>query len=412
MPQPSIREEVLQARRSSTLGGVRIAQPLGLWWLTGAALLVSLALVLFVCLGSYTRRSTVAGQLVPSQGLLAVLAPATGVLSWFGGAEGEQVVAGGALALVRMPHAMPETGDTQAALEQKLAQRQGSLDAAHAAQHQRLRAQAQGLAQQIRAVRSELEEIIAGVATRQQQVDMANETLRQMEADPDMEPAVLRQQRAAMLEYTAQLHELQRQAGTARRQLAQLQQARREVPAQARSADAEYQRDEAELFQERLQARARGAALVTAPVAGTIATQLVKPGQAVHAGQVLLNILPGDGHLEAELWVPSRLVGFIAPGDVVWLRYRAFPYQKFGHQRAYISAISRSATTAAELGQRAVGAPASEPLYRVTLELAAQVINVRDKAVPLRPGMVMDAELMGERRRLIEWILEPLQSLR
>ncbi len=35
----------------------------------------------FSCVGTYTRRSTVTGQLVPSKGLVTVVAPATGMVS-------------------------------------------------------------------------------------------------------------------------------------------------------------------------------------------------------------------------------------------------------------------------------------------------------------------------------------------
>ena len=68
----------------------------------------------------------------------------------------------------------------------------------------------------------------------------------------------------------------------------------------------------AQLEQERMQTQANSALLVKAPVSGVVATQIVKPG-AVQAGQPLLSLLPGDGKLEAELLVPSRAIGFIAP---------------------------------------------------------------------------------------------------
>lgn len=61
-----------------------------------------------------------------------------------------------------------------------------------------------------------------------------------------------------------------------------------------------------------MQTQVNGALVVTAPVAGVVATQMAKPGQAIQLGQPLLSVVPGDGHLEAELLVPSRAIGFIA----------------------------------------------------------------------------------------------------
>ena len=141
---------------------------------------------------------------------------------------------------------------------------------------------------------------------------------------------------------------------------------------------------------------------------GVIATQLVKPGQAVHLGQPLLSLLPGDGRLEAELLVPSRAIGFIEPGDSVLLRYQAYPYQKFGHHQGKVERISRSALGASELGT----AQAAEPYYRVTVALDMQAVTAYGNEEPLKPGMLLDADILGEKRRLIEWVFEPLYSLK
>ncbi|KFA36687.1 HlyD family efflux transporter periplasmic adaptor subunit, partial [Xanthomonas vasicola] len=85
---------------------------------------------------------------------------------------------------------------------------------------------------------------------------------------------------------------------------------------------ADYRRDAAAVEQEQVQTQVNGALVVTAPVAGVVATQMAKPGQAIQLGQPLLSVVPGDGRLEAELLVPSRAIGFIAPGDTVLLRYQ------------------------------------------------------------------------------------------
>ena len=130
----------------------------------------------------------------------------------------------------------------------------------------------------------------------------------------------------------------------------------------------------------------------------------------MQAGQAVLSLLPGDGRLEAELLVPSRAIGFIAPGDRVLLRYQAFPYQKFGHALGRVSRISRSAVGANGNGG-ATGGFAGETFYRVTVALARQDIVAYGREEQLRPGMLLDADILGERRRLFEWLLEPLYTL-
>lgn len=190
-----------------------------------------------------------------------------------------------------------------------------------------------------------------------------------------------------------------------------MQQALQEVPGQRQTSEANFQRDLAVLEQEQVETQARGELALHAPVSGIVATQLAKPGQAVQAGQPLLSLLPGDGTLEAELLVPSRSIGFIEPGDSVLLRYQAYPYQKFGHHKGEVRAISRSALNPGELGGLVGNSSLSEPLYRISVKLAGQAVTAYGNTEALKPGMLLEADVLGEQRRLIEWVFEPLYSL-
>lgn len=415
MTESLFRQEVLDAKRGSWLGAISLAQPLSLWVLTGFAVSAALAIGLFLFFGSYSRRSQVVGQLVPTQGLATVLAPAAGVISQLDVAEGGEVTAGQTLAVVSVPRATVGEGDTTLAMEARLKRRAQGLRDNHSAQTQLLAAQAGGLSAQLVNARRELAQLEAEIATRQGQVRIAQETLqrlRLLQSEKYVSELQVKQQEAAHLQTISEMQILQRQATSARRGMVQLQQALRELPGQRLASNAGFERDLASLEQEQVETQARGALTVNAPVGGLVAMQLAKPGQAVQAGQPILTVLPRDALLEAELLVPSRAIGFIEPGDTVLLRYQAYPYQKFGHQNGTVKQISRSALNQAEL-QALMGSTAQvEPLYRVTVSLAKQVIAAYGQAEPLRPGMVLEADVLGERRRLIEWIFEPLYSLK
>jgi membrane fusion protein len=95
-------------------------------------------------------------------------------------------------------------------------------------------------------------------------------------------------------------------------------------------------------------------------------------------------------------------------------RYRAVshnwafrPYQKFGRHTGKVIRVSRSAITTSK-GDETQN---TEPFYRVLVALDRQSITAYGKPEPLRPGMVLDAEIMSESRKLYEWILEPLCSV-
>ena len=53
----------------------------------------------------------------------------------------------------------------------------------------------------------------------------------------------------------------------------------------------------------------------------------------------------------------------------------------------------------------------NEPVYRIRASLEAQLIRAYGEAVALRPGMLLDAEIVKDRRTLIEWLFEPILSM-
>ena len=102
--------------------------------------------------------------------------------------------------------------------------------------------------------------------------------------------------------------------------------------------------------------------------------------------------------------------------QAVRLRYQAFPYQKFGAQSGRVLQVSRTPLAPAELAQLNLPAAlsqglASEPLYRITVSLDRQSVAAYGQEQALAAGMQLDADVLLERRRLIEWIFEPLLSL-
>ncbi len=154
--------------------------------------------------------------------------------------------------------------------------------------------------------------------------------------------------------------------------------------------------------------------VITAPISGTPSAVLVDVGQTVDNSRPLLSIVPKDAVLRAELYAPSRAIGFVRPGQNVLLRFQAYPYQKFGHQTGIVESVSRTALTPeeiSEVGMSLAGMSDREPRYRIIVRLPAQTIRAYGAQQPLQAGMLIDADILQEKRRLYEWVLEPLYSL-
>lgn len=375
----------------------------------------TVALVLFALAMFSVRRGNeaaiVVGRLVPVQGMATVLAPATGVVRWLDVDDGKRVVAGDTLALVATPRTMPEIGDASLALEHGLQQKQDSIVLAHDAFNEQLAAQTTGLHEQLQAARGEARQMDMEITTRREQIRIAGDVLKRRRA---VETAAgllaAEQQEALLLDYTVQLQSLRRQRAATQRLIAQLKQAGQELPGRRKAKDAAYAAQLAQLRLEHVENEANAALLVKAPVDGVVVAQMVKPGQSVRSGQPLLSLLPGDGRLEAELLVPGRAIGAMAPGDRVVLRYQAFPHQKFGAQHGTIAHISRTAVDSEEASFIPEVPAMKEAFYRVTVELANQAVLAHGRLEPLKPGMMLDAQVSGERELLSDRLLQPMYS--
>jgi membrane fusion protein len=413
MSNSLFRHEVMEARQTKWLGSISLSQPLSLWLLTAVATLIAFSIVLFLAFGEYTRRTRVNGQLYPSEGLATITSPMMGYLQQVSIKEGERVNAGNIIAVVSNSQATLNNGDTLQALQSSIETRQNGITDNYQAQKRQIAAQQAGVNNQLNAIRGELVQIQKELITRKQQQLIAEKNLerfRDLKKQGYVTDLQLQQQESAALDQVNSVQLLERERLSTQRLMAQLQQNLNELPAQASSLQAAEKRDIATLDQQSVETAARGQLVIKAPVTGMVSTVIGQAGQAVQPGQALMSVLPDNSPLEAHLYVPSRAVGFIEPKDTVLLRYQAFPYQKFGHYKGTVTRISRSALSAAELN--ALGLPqASEIYYRVIVRLDSQSIRAFGKNEALRPGLVLEADILGEKRKLWEWVLEPLYSL-
>ncbi|WP_440055281.1 HlyD family efflux transporter periplasmic adaptor subunit [Pseudoalteromonas sp. T1lg65] len=123
----------------------------------------------------------------------------------------------------------------------------------------------------------------------------------------------------------------------------------------------------------------------------------------------LLHILPEGSELVAELLLPIRSAGFIAKGQTSRLHFDAFPYQRFGFIESEITRIDRALTAPNEVQ---LPIALQEPVYRRRAELTKQQMQAYSQVFELKSGMLLEIDIMLEQRTLIEWLLEPIYSLK
>lgn len=411
---PLFRQAALNARHIKWLGDIVIARPLSFTVLTASAVGMGLLIIGFLFLGTYTKRSTVSGQLAPDVGVLKIYAPQSGVILEKHVREGQMVDRGALLYLISSERHSSTAGGIQAAISRQVGLRQRSLleEQTHTRKLQHdeeiaIRKKVDALEAEYANVLRQLEGQRARVALAEAAVHRAT----QLSAQGYYSSEMGQQKEADLLDQRSRLGALERDQIGVQREIQNQKSELMSLPLRQHNQLAQIERLLTSTEQEMTESEGKRRLAITAPESGIATAVNVEVGQSIDGANPLVSVIPAGATLQAHLYAPSRAIGFIRLADQVVLRYQAFPYQKFGHTRGVVASISRAALASSEVGGASSTISTSEPLYRIVVNLEKQFVTAYGKAQPLQAGMVVDADILQEKRKLYEWVLEPLYSL-
>ena len=409
--QALFRPEAVAAGGQQWLGRVQLVRPLSLTLLTAGVLAVLLAVGTFVTLAGYTRKATAGGVLVPDRGLIRMVPAASGVVLERRVVEGQAVQAGEVLFVLALER-QQLNADVQQRVQQSLDERKRSLLASARQQQALSSAQQATLDRRLQALAGELAQLDGESALQQQRLALARQSLARLEAlqrEQFISSAQVQAKGEELLGVQAQVQALVRQRAALEREREELLGQRRALPLLAEGATGSIERELAVLSREVAEVDADRQVLVRAPQAGTVSAVLAEPGQSVSPASALASLVPAGAALQAQLYAPSSAIGFVRAGQPVRMRFDAFPYQKFGLVTGRVLQVSRTPLAASEVATLALAPAGSEPqpLFRITVVMDEQA-QAGGAALPLVAGMRLSADVLLERRRLIEWLFEPL----
>lgn len=372
----------------------------------------------FFSCASYTKRATVMGQLVPTTGQIKVHSPQFGVITEKYVEEGARVERGAKLFMISSERYQTDTGPVQAGISQHLLTRQEALVDELEKLKQVQVDERKTVNSKIITLDHDLKIVEMQIVNQQQRVALANnaaDRYKHLSTQGYVSTDQLQQRQAELLSFRQNLHELNRDRSSLKQQKAENVNTISKLDALHNNQRSELQRALLRLKQEREENEARRALLITAPETGTATVVSAEIGQTVDSSRPLLSIVPINTQFEAELYAPSKFIGFSKAGDEVWIRYQAYSYQKFGQYHGVILSISRTAVPPHELSNLVGGVSSigqsGEHLYRIRVQLTKQDVIAYGGSRPLHSGMLLEADLLQESRQLYEWVLEPLYSL-
>lgn len=411
------RDEALENQRTKLLGEIVLTPKLSVFWISVAAVCLAAAVVAFMSMGSYTRRVTIGGQLVPAAGLIRVYTPQAGVVLEKHVSDGEVVKQGQVLYVLNSDRPGDNASELQADIARQTNERRTSLEQEVERSKRMQKEESSGLGRRAETIKAETRTIAAQIEEQKIRIRYAEDTRKRYQSLADQDYIArdeLRQKEIDLSEARSRLQGLERDGLALQRELQQIQQELDNSRLRYDNQIAQLTRDISSTNQQLTEVESRRRVVITAPNAGRATLVSAEVGQTIDSSRALLTVVPTSGELVARLYAPSASIGFVQPGDRVLLRYQAFPYQKFGQQEGVVETVSTSAATAAELaalpadGQ--MGA-ANEPVFAIQVKLPRNTIDANGQPRALQAGMQLEADILQERRKIYEWVLEPLFSV-
>ena len=139
---------------------------------------------------------------------------------------------------------------------------------------------------------------------------------------------------------------------------------------------------------------------LTSPVAGTVQQLAVRtPGGVATAAQTLLVVVPDDAAVTAEVLIENLDIGFVRDGQRAEVKLETFPFTRYGTVPAVVQRVTADAVNDEKRGA----------VFPATVVLEQTAIDVDGKRIKLGAGMNVTAEIKIGRRRVIEYLLSPIQ---
>ncbi len=214
-------------------------------------------------------------------------------------------------------------------------------------------------------------------------------------------------------EMEEELFDVEGQLEVERRRLFEANASLASTKAQSQKVEAEWMRD---VHAQRAEVRQRAASIeqelikavdreklqtLTSPVDGTVQQLEVHTiGGVVVEAQPLMQIVPADSELEIEAMIMNKDIGFVHETQEAELKVESFPFTKYGTIEGLVRQVYADAVEDEQLGLA----------YPARISMAETTMLVGEKYIQLTPGMAVTVEIKTGKRKIIDYILAPLQE--
>jgi membrane fusion protein len=408
MKSPLFRKEVAAAQADRIFGEVQIDQPVSAQaWLRGFFVLTAL-FVVFLCVSHYSRKERFLGYLTPEAGLINIHLEQPGTVTEVFVRDGQYVKRGEPLVAVGSDNSLESRSDVNQFLIQSLELQQQNL-------RQQLEVAREASANKQRSLAANIAFIKSQIAFEKRRQESHAKRLKHAE-DRFLAVKNLGDRAPLSADAISRLNDEYLSEKLMADQISQtilsLEKSQEDTRYQVEQSRIEGLDQEntissqiAQLTQQLLVQKVQLKSIVTAPIDGKVTSLQAAVGGMFTSQQTVLTLLPKDSSLVAEIFIPSRAIGFLQVGQEVDIRYDAFPHEKYGSSSGRLLTISRTVLLPSQIVDPVM---VNEPVYKATIRLDNAFMAADGAQFDLQAGMNLQADIALDRRPLIEWIFRPI----
>lgn len=406
------RQQVIDSQTHRLEGAISLAQPMSLKLTVLLLFTISVAAIVFVFNAHYSRKESVQGFLRPDKGVIKIYPTRDGSVEHIYVQVGDTVTEGAPLLSI-VSHAETTTGEelseellSELVLQVKLLEEE-------------LQQSKQLETKELNRISNRILAIVEDQKMLRTSERFSREKLKLLSSQTENYARLYERGYISELDYRLKTGLLldARQAAIVNSRALMAQQEKFEqlsfeknrLPEKYKSAYREIAHKKSVLKRSIIETKTRYRKIIKSSQSGVVASIFMVEGESVSARRPLLKILPEGSRLVAELLLPTRSAGLVETGDEVLLRLDAFPHQRFGFLTSKVIRIDKALVMPEELE---LPIRLQESVYKILARLDSQFIQGYERKFPLKNGMLLQADIILDRRPLIEWMLDPVYKLK
>jgi membrane fusion protein len=367
------------------------------------------ASTVFIARGALPRVEFVHGYLEPVGGVARIRAPRQAIVGAVHVKDGQLVNEGDSLVTLQSGQTTESGAAAEAEIARQLQSQKRDLDSQIARETEWRKNEEERLVTEADQLARDIDLLNATMQTQRDQIQLAQrhaERIRELAERGTVSLDELQKRDMAVLAQRVILQNSEREQASKRAQLRVARIAIEQLPTVASERLRGLRESLANVQQRLIELETRRAVIVRAPVSGRVAAVTTVLGAALDSGSLLATIVPEKTELRARLLVPTRAIGKVHPGQVVAIRYDAFPYQKYGTFAGKVEDVSNTVLLPEEIG-RTSPVKLNEAAYVLEVAIHRQSVALGDDhQAALRPDMSLTATIEVDRRPLLAWIGE------